>query len=81
MGDRTPDTDVLDQDDPSAERSGDEHGSGPDSAEQDSVRPSGEETAAPGSAEAAKSTGPVEEPEAAEAEPETPGAVEGTEPP
>ncbi|GAA4053012.1 serine hydrolase [Streptomyces shaanxiensis] len=80
MGDRTPDTDVLDQDDPSAERSGDDHGSGPDSAEQDNVRPSGEETAAPGSAEAAKSTEPVEEP-GSEAEPETPTAVEGPETP
>ncbi|SDP40605.1 D-alanyl-D-alanine carboxypeptidase [Streptomyces sp. cf386] len=79
MGDRTPDTDVLDQDDPSAQPRGAEHGSGAESAEKDSGKASGEATAEAESAEAAaeaeSAEKPTEEksesPEAAE-EPQTP---------
>ncbi|MFI6015808.1 serine hydrolase [Streptomyces sp. NPDC051243] len=85
MADRTPDTSVLDQDDPSAEPSGEDHESGPDLAEKkDTGQPSGEATAEPKSASVAESPDESEAAEAAEereaaqtaGEPESPAAAE-----
>ncbi|MFI5551843.1 serine hydrolase [Streptomyces sp. NPDC051738] len=75
MGDRTPDTDVLDQDDPSAKPRGAEHGSGAESAEKDSGEASGEASAA--EAESAEESGtPVAEEKSATQDPESPEAAE-----
>ncbi|CAM5560458.1 hypothetical protein SALBM311S_03609 [Streptomyces alboniger] len=51
MADRTPDTSVLDQDDPPAQSSGAEQGPGPDLAEEHSGQPSGGPTSKGESAE------------------------------
>lgn len=89
MGDRTPDTSVLDQDDPPAESSGAARDAGPDAADKHSGQPPAEPTSDPAPArtpEERDERGTPEKPDAAETpegpeKPEKPAAPEDPEAP